>query len=47
MGIYEDVKQKWKPEEHNGVGVKNIVVFGELFGGIYPHAEVEDLGYHF
>jgi Rnl2 family RNA ligase len=29
----------------NGTKLERIMIYGELFGGVYPHTEVEDKGY--
>lgn len=38
-------KNNTKTSNSEADNIKNIAIFGELFGGIYPHQDVEDLGY--
>jgi len=42
FGIFKDVQELVETER--GQTIDQVLLFGELFGGIYPHPEVEDLG---
>ncbi len=42
--IFEAVKKNYEEAaETKGTKVLSITIFGELFGGIYPHPDVKDL----